>query len=154
MKTSCIERFSSWFAYHLSNFQYKWSWEDWKSSLGEDFEAPKNKFLRENLVRCMRLAYHQRIVDTIPESMAKLIPENPKPTYKYVSEDAANLEGTLVANKLLELFKERALPEDIFQLLRDIPNDSDDPGISEIKLVICLTINQFMVLIFRSSKST
>jgi len=75
----------------------------------------------------MRLAYHQRIVDIIPESMSKLIPENPKPTYKYVSEEAANLEGTLVANKLLELFKERALPEDIFQLLRDIPNESDDP---------------------------
>jgi len=131
MKTSCIEKFSSWFSYHLSNFQYKWSWEEWKSCLEEDLESPKNKFLRENLIRCMRLSYHQKIVDIIPESMSKLVPENPKPTYKYISEEAADLEGTLVANKLLELFRERALPEDIFSLLRDIPDlemidDSDD----------------------------
>ena len=70
----------------------------------------------------MRLSYHQKIVDIIPESMSKLVPENPKPTYKYISEEAADLEGTLVANKLLELFRERALPEDIFSLLRDIPD--------------------------------
>ena len=65
MKTSCIEKFSSWFSYHLSNFQYKWSWEEWKSCLEEDLESPKNKFLRENLIRCMRLSYHQKIVDII-----------------------------------------------------------------------------------------
>lgn len=122
MKASCIERFSSWFAYHLSNFQYKWSWEDWKDCLDEDFESPKNKFLRDTLIRCMRLSYHQRMVDTIPESMAQLLPKNPKPTYKYVAEDAGELEGIAVANRLLELFKERAIPENIFQVLRDIPD--------------------------------
>lgn len=128
MKTSCIERFASWFAYHLSNFQYKWSWEDWKQGLDDDIESPKNKFLREALIRCMRLAYHQRIVETIPESMHRLIPANPKPTYKYESDEAANLEGTAVANKLLELFKERAIPEDVFQVLRDIPDKFNEAG--------------------------
>jgi nuclear cap-binding protein subunit 1 len=131
MKASCIERLASWFAYHLSNFQYKWSWEDWKQD-GEDqhdLETPKNKFLRETLIRCMRLAYHQRITDIIPQSMGALVPANPKPTYKYESEAAADLEGTSVANKLLELFRERAIPEDVFQVLRDIPdkyNEADD----------------------------
>lgn len=122
MKTSCIEKFSSWFAYHLSNFQYKWSWDDWKRCMDEDFESPRNKFLKENLIRSMRLSYHQRIADIMPESMASLVPENPKPAYKYISDEAANLEGTLVANKLLELFKERSIPENIFQVLRDIPD--------------------------------
>ena len=122
MKTSCIGRFASWFAYHLSNFQYKWSWEDWKACLSEHAESPKCKLLRETLIRCMRLAYHQRIVDIIPESMSSLVPVNPKPTYKYESENAAELEGTAVANKLLELFKERAIPEDVFQVLRDVPD--------------------------------
>jgi nuclear cap-binding protein subunit 1 len=122
MKSSCIDRFAVWFAYHLSNFQYKWSWEDWKECLNEDLDSAKNKFLRETLTRCMRLSYHQRIVDTIPESMAKLIPANPKTSYKYESEEAATLDATGVANKLLELFRERAIPEDIFQALRDIPD--------------------------------
>ncbi len=128
MKTSCIERFSSWFAYHLSNFQYKWSWEEWSSCMNEEIESPKNKFLKDTLIRCMRLSYHQRIVDTIPESMNRILPANPKPTYKYVSEDAANLEGVDVANKLLELFKERNIPENIFQVLRDIPDQFNEMG--------------------------
>ena len=122
MKTSCVERFSTWFAYHLSNFQFKWSWDDWKDCLTGDMESPKNKFLRETLIRCMRLSYHQRIVEILPENMHQLLPNNPKPTYKYISEEAADLEGTGVANKLLELFKERAIPEDVFQALRDIPD--------------------------------
>jgi nuclear cap-binding protein subunit 1 len=147
MKTSCIERFSSWLAYHLSNFQYKWTWEDWKNGLDEDLESPKNKFLRENLIRCMRLSYHQRIVDIIPESMSRLIPENPKPTYKYISDEAANLEGTLVANRLLELFKERAIPEDIFQVLRDIPDLESGKEIF-IKKIIS-RINNFFQLKYR-----
>ena len=128
MKASCIERFSSWFAYHLSNFQYKWSWEDWKDCGAEDFESPRNKFLRDTLIRCMRLSYHQRVVDIMPESMAQLVPKNPKPTYKYVSDEAGNLEGVDVANKLLELFKAKALPEDIFQVLRDIPDTFNEMG--------------------------
>ena len=60
--------------------------------------------------------------------MAQLVPKNPKPTYKYVSEEAANLEGVDVANKLLELFKAKALPEDIFQVLRDIPDTFNEMG--------------------------
>jgi nuclear cap-binding protein subunit 1 len=128
MKATCIERFSSWFAYHLSNFQYKWSWEDWKECLNEDTDSPKIRFLKETLVRCMRLSFHQRVIDFLPESMNKLAPINPKPTYKYVSEQAGELEGTAVANRLLELFKDRAIPEDVFQVLRDIPDTFNEAG--------------------------
>lgn len=129
MKSSCIERFSSWFAYHLSNFQYKWSWEDWKDCVEEGSESPRNKFLKDTMIRCMRLSYHQRVVDFIPETMNQLVPQNPKPTYKYILEGASELEGVAVANKLLELFKNRAIPEDIFQVLRDIPENFDKKSI-------------------------
>lgn len=78
----------------------------------------------------MRLSYHQRIAEIIPQSMAgAIVPAETKPTYRYVSEQAAELEGTLVANRLLELFKERAIPEDVFSALRDIPdkfNEADN----------------------------
>lgn len=123
MKTACIERFSAWFAYHLSNFQFKWSWEDWKDCCEADRDSPKPKFLRETLLRAIRLSYHQRIAEIIPPAMAPaILPAEPKPTYRYVSEEAADLEGTAVANKLLELFKERAIPEDVFSALREIPD--------------------------------
>lgn len=153
MKTSCIERFASWFAYHLSNFQYKWSWEDWKECVNQETDSPKNKFLKESLTRCMRLSYHQRICDIIPEAMAKLVPASPKTSYKYESEEAASLEGTGCANKLLELFKERAIPEDVFQVLRDIP-DSFNENENEFDTFNPLKIEVFTsTLLFFGSKS-
>lgn len=127
MKASCIDRFASWFAYHLSNFQFKWSWSDWGSCIAQgDLNTPKCKFIRETLIKCMRLSYHQQIVEMVPQEMNALIPAPPKPFYKYESEDAANLDGTIYANKLLEMIKERCLPEDVIQLLREIPDKKNE----------------------------
>ncbi len=81
------------------------------------------------------------MVDTMPETMQCLVPKNPKPTYKYMSDEAGELEGIAVANKLLELFRNRAIPEDIFQVLRDIPDTFNEKGkVKELNANFSITI--------------
>uniref|UniRef100_A0A673I997 Nuclear cap-binding protein subunit 1-like n=1 Tax=Sinocyclocheilus rhinocerous TaxID=307959 RepID=A0A673I997_9TELE len=86
MNTTCIDRLINWFSHHLSNFQFRWSWDDWADCLTQDIEKPKPKFVKEVLEKCMRLSYHQRIVDIVPQSFSALIPANPVCSYKYEEE--------------------------------------------------------------------
>lgn len=126
MNISCIEKFTSWFAYHLSNFQFRWSWDDWSACVEMDPELPKPKFIRETLERCLRLSYHQRVVDTVPETFENLIPERPQSNFKYEMEGASSMPGTMVAHQLIASIKSKCTPEEAMVLLKDLPNPLSD----------------------------
>lgn len=97
MDSECIDRFAEWFASHLSNFDYKWTWSNWDYILtdeapqaeGEGEEKPavnnelKRRFVSDVLERLMRLSYWERIQPTVPEEFASLLPPKPVPTFKY-----------------------------------------------------------------------
>ncbi|XP_077988727.1 nuclear cap-binding protein subunit 1-like isoform X2 [Glandiceps talaboti] len=126
MNVACIDRFVNWFSHHLSNFQFRWSWEDWGECVSVNPEAPKPKFVRETLTKAMRLSYHQRIVESVPEDFAALLPEKPSPVYKYTAEGSGSLPGTMIAHQLIASIKAKATPTDVLDILKDLPNPNQD----------------------------
>ncbi|XP_013421265.1 nuclear cap-binding protein subunit 1-like [Lingula anatina] len=152
MDTSCIERFVSWFAYHLSNFQFRWSWDDWSTCVEMDHLLPKPMFVKEVLLQCLRLSYHQRILETVPDSFAPLIPTKPHPVYKYEKEGAGSLPGTITAYKLLSSIKSKCTPEEAAMILKDLPNplsdEEGDPAYNPLKIDVFVS-----TLLFLGSKS-
>lgn len=87
MHPACIDRFANWFSYHLSNFQFRWTWDDWSRALELDFDHPKPKFIGEVFLKCMRLSYQERLVELVPKSFEKLIPPPTEPIYKFADRD-------------------------------------------------------------------
>ena len=86
MNVACFDRFVTWFSYHLSNFQFRWSWDDWDEALAQDPEQPKAKFIREVLLKCLRLSYHQRVTDIVPETFSGFLPDKSPPFFKFSLE--------------------------------------------------------------------
>uniref|UniRef100_A0A3P9NH11 Nuclear cap binding protein subunit 1 n=1 Tax=Poecilia reticulata TaxID=8081 RepID=A0A3P9NH11_POERE len=132
MNTTCIDRFINWFSHHLSNFQFRWSWDDWADCLTLDLEKPKPKFVKEVLEKSMRLSYHQRIVDIVPPTFSALIPAEPIFSYKYGDESGTSLPGYPVSITVSNAIKNRATNEEILAILKEVPNpnqeDDDDEG--------------------------
>ncbi|XP_014674181.1 PREDICTED: nuclear cap-binding protein subunit 1-like [Priapulus caudatus] len=150
MNMSCADRFCSWFAYHLSNFQFRWSWDEWIPCLGVDAELPKPKFIGETLIRCMRLSYHHRVREIVPESYHPLVPVKPEPVYKYEQNGASVHKGVMTAQQLMAAIKAKCTPEEALAILKTVPTpmDEDDAAYNPVKIDVFVT-----TLLFLGSKS-
>ncbi|GFT18086.1 nuclear cap-binding protein subunit 1 [Nephila pilipes] len=138
MNIDCANRFASWFAYHLSNFQFRWNWDDWSDCISLDPLHPRPVFIRETLHKCMRLSYHQRIVDLMPEGFSNLLPLKPITLFKYGQEGAEALPGTVASQQLVGAFKERCTAEEALLVIKDLPNplqeDDVEPTHNPLKI--------------------
>jgi len=146
MNVTCFDRFVSWFSYHLSNFQFRWSWEDWEEVVQMDPEQPKPKFIKEVLLKCLRLSYHQRVKDIVPESFLALVPELPEVTFKYKKPESTNEEAmeqdnenTIAINisaKLQNAIKQKASSEEIIEVLKEIPDEEGEQQTNPLKISV------------------
>ncbi|KAH8262887.1 hypothetical protein KR044_001705, partial [Drosophila immigrans] len=102
MSVSSFDRFVMWFSHHLSNFRYQWSWSDWESCTKLPRLHPSAMFVRELFKKCMRLSYHEHIVQLVPSSYALLLPSSPEPIFKYIDQ---LLPGADLAKQLLQAIR-------------------------------------------------
>lgn len=126
MNVTCFDRFVAWFSYHLSNFQFRWSWDDWDFCIQLDLEHPRPKFIKEVLHKALRLSYYQRIKEIMPEVYEPLLPAKPEPNYKYTNDDAASYPGTTAAHQMVVAVRQKCTPEEVLAVLHDLPNPRQD----------------------------
>ena len=84
MNATCIQRFSSWFAYNLSNVNFLWRWSDWSHALKQAPLEPKPMFLRETLLKSIRLYNYNKIIDSIPSNFEVLNIKEPEAVNKFL----------------------------------------------------------------------
>ncbi|CAI4221052.1 unnamed protein product [Auanema sp. JU1783] len=93
MQPLCVDRFIDWFSFHLSNFQYKWSWSDWRDCLEFDTWNSKFIFAREVLEKCMRFSYYERVCEIVPKDFERLLPA--RPDIRFLLEDEGHPDNSL-----------------------------------------------------------
>lgn len=134
MNGACINRFASWFAYHLSNFQFRWGWDDWSIALKYEGLHPKTKFIAETLHYCLRLTYHAKVMESIPKLFQKLVPEQAKPKNKFAADLDENNDFDVFgkdkikdyASALMTAFSQKCTPEEALEILNENLSDSMD----------------------------
>lgn len=120
MNTTCAERLVYWLSYHLSNFQFKWGWEEWVSATETGLDSPQCVFLNELFESIKRLSYHQFLVENIPEGLHTLLPVAPVPNYRFKDEEG-ELPGADVAKQLLEAIRAKKDVDQLQTILNNIP---------------------------------
>jgi nuclear cap-binding protein subunit 1 len=82
-------RFMDWFAQHLSNFEFRWKWDEWRENLDESNLQPKKAFIIGAIDKEIRLSFVKRVRDTLPQPYHELITdgkEKDTPDFKYKFE--------------------------------------------------------------------
>ncbi|KAJ2793382.1 Nuclear cap-binding protein subunit 1, partial [Coemansia helicoidea] len=74
LDVECINRLSNWLAVYVSNFAFQWDWARWEAVVQEPEAAPRRSFVRETLLKLVRLSYLDRIKAHVPESCLALLP--------------------------------------------------------------------------------
>uniref|UniRef100_A0A2P2I8S7 Nuclear cap-binding protein subunit 1 n=3 Tax=Hirondellea gigas TaxID=1518452 RepID=A0A2P2I8S7_9CRUS len=122
MNVCCHDRFMSWFAYHLSNFQFKWSWDDWLSTAQLERDHPRAKFISEVLQRCIRLSYHERILHVVPEQFDCFLPAVPRVQFRYDPDSNAEEPGWETAQQLIATIRNKGGSDDVLKVLEGLSN--------------------------------
>ena len=146
MNYTCIDRFVNWFSQHLSNFQFRWSWDEWIDCLNEDLAMPRAKFIKEVLEKCMRLSYYKRVTEIVPPEFTALFPSEPKIQYQFAITPGVNvtdIQATLnpASKSVIAAIKNKCRDEEMMVILEELmPTPEGDAD--------CLSVNTSRLELF------
>lgn len=80
------------------------------------------KYVAEVFCRCLRLSYYKRVVEMVPECYSPLLPAKPEVYFKYQVEGGNGLPGASQVQSLTELLKKKPTPEEVLELVQQLPN--------------------------------
>lgn len=89
MDVECRTRLVQWLSHHLSNFQFVWPWEEWAHVLDQPGWSPQRVFAKEVLEKEVRLAYWDKIKESVAATpkLVELLPPKNTPAFKYSPEN-------------------------------------------------------------------
>lgn len=90
-----FDRLADWFSFHLSNFGYKWNWQEWSVYADADMvdKFPyRALFCKDVIARCVRLSYYDRIKNILPAEMRVFLPSEPNDGERSRFENSINDE--------------------------------------------------------------
>lgn len=84
-----IRRIADWFSVHLSNFNFTWAWPEWIGDAERAWPQAQRAFIRRLVELEVRLAYYDRIRDTLPVELLDVVmpPDEPAPEFTYARAD-------------------------------------------------------------------
>ena len=113
------QRLAEWLAYHVSNYNFQWPWDRWSHVLEAPDTDRQKRFCRDVLGRMVRLSYHDRVLEVLPENFKQLMPPKPVcqplPALDVPSED---LEGVWAA-KAVELIRKKTKDEQLADWMKE-----------------------------------
>ncbi|KAF2069159.1 hypothetical protein CYY_009519 [Polysphondylium violaceum] len=145
-----IDRFALTFAHHLSNFDYKWIWADWRTSLPTYVAAPqegangeekaeqqdpnlvefKVLFIKRVLQSLCRLSYLDKIKSSVPPEYYPYLPPAPGPIFRFPSStnpQEESKEMVAESHQLLLSFKTKDPLEKIISYISSISPSINQP---------------------------
>lgn len=84
-----LRRIADWFSIHLSNFNFTWAWPEWIADADRPWPQAQRAFTRRLVELEVRLAYYDRIRDTLPDELLDVLmpPDEPTPEFVYARSD-------------------------------------------------------------------
>jgi len=119
MNITCCDRFIDWFSYHLSNFQYKWTWDEWIPYANGSPDDSKVRFINEVLGKCLRSSYFENVSNIIPEPLRVLIPEPMQGFFRYEANESEE-PGQNTVRKLIDGIKSKQDTHELLGILYEI----------------------------------